>query len=251
VGTVRFRLLDNDPTVDDPIYGPSAANIVEDPTGSGDYLFTAGVAPSALGTYSRAWDRGAGTDLSFDDDLVVNASGSPAPPSGDAYAAFADVTARAGRIAAAFTVAETVVGRTEIDAFLVTCASEIDAEISARGFDPSALSQAAIAALVDLNAYGALARALTALVPGSRGANAQTLNDQAWKVWNEGIASIKDGTHPVIAMLVSGQGGAAAHGAGSFWTEEPNYGSLAGLAAEETQLQDTDLQVGFRRNEVL
>lgn len=169
-----------------------------------------------------------------------------------AYAVADDVIDRAGRLASAWPATGGTPGTvTAFDGFLADCAAEIDAEISARGFDPAALSLTAEAALVDLNAYGALARALTALVPGSRGANAQTLNDQAWKVWNEGIASIKDGTHPVIAMIAAGAGGAGVGpGAGSLWSDEPSYGSLAGISAEEQQLLDTDLQVGFRRNEV-
>jgi hypothetical protein len=168
-----------------------------------------------------------------------------------AYGNTGDVAARAGRLATAFTAADAAVDETDIGTFLAACAAEIDAEISARGFDPSALSDDAKAALVDLNAYGALARALVALVPGSRGSNAADLLAYAQKVWDDGMAAIKDGTFPVIAMLLAGQGGpGAGPGAGSLWDEEPTYGSLAGLAAEETQLRDTDLQVGFRRSEV-
>ena len=166
-----------------------------------------------------------------------------------AYAVPDDVIDRAGRLASAWPATGGTPGTvTAFDGFLTDCAAEIDAEIAARGFDPSALSQEAIAALVDLNAYGALARALTALVPGSRGANAQILNDQAWKVWNEGIASIKDGTHPLIALLLAGQSGAGnGVSAGSLWSEEPNYGSIAELREEELALYNTNLQVEFRR----
>src|SRR4051812_12974377 len=73
VGTVRFRLIDNDNIVDDPIYGPSTAGIVEDPTGTGVYLFTAN-APLVVGLYNPAWDTGPGTELYFDDALVVSTS---------------------------------------------------------------------------------------------------------------------------------------------------------------------------------
>ena len=249
VGTVRFRLLDSDSTPDDPVYGPSVEGIIEDPTGSGDYLFT-GMGPTTTGTYARALDRGAGTDLEYDGDLVVNASGAPATAPEGAYASFADVTARAGRLAVAFTVAGTVVGQTEIELFLAGCAAEIDAEIAASGFDSSALSDAAAAALIDLNAYGALARALVALVPGSRGSNAADLLAYAQKVWDDGMAHIRDGTYPAIAMIAAGAAGAGVPGAGSLWSDEPNYGSRTGLSAEELQLLDTDLQINFRRNEV-
>jgi hypothetical protein len=94
-GTVRFRLLDSDPTVDDPVYGPSTANIVEDPTGSGDYLFTAGVAPSTTGKYYPAWDLGSG-QLYYDDDLVVSYTAQGATePSGRDLCTLEDVVSYA------------------------------------------------------------------------------------------------------------------------------------------------------------
>lgn len=167
-----------------------------------------------------------------------------------AYGNSGDVLARAGRLATAFTADGTAVGENEIASFLADCAAEIAAEIAARGFDPSALSDAAKAALLDLNAYGALARALVALVPGSRGGNAADLLAYSQKVWDDGMTQIRAGTHPVIAMIAAGEAGAGVPGAGSLWSDEPNYGSALGIAAEEQQLLDTDLQVGFRRNEV-
>jgi hypothetical protein len=247
VGTVRFRLLDNDTTVDDPVYGPSIADIIEDPTGTGSYLFT-GTAPNTAGRYSRVWDQGEGTDLIYDDDLIVNRSGAPITTPGSAYADHDDVYARAGRVAAAFQLDDAVVDEDAIDGFLGDCAAEIDAALAGRGFDPSALSSAAQAALLDLNAYGALARALTALVPGSRGSNVADLLALAEKIWDDGISTLRDGTHTVIAMLDAEGGGPTA---GCLWTEEPTYGSQAGLAAEELALYDTNLKVGFRREEVL
>src|SRR5262245_49894149 len=68
VGTVRFRLIDNDSTADDPVFGPTTAGIVEDPSGSGSYVWT-GTAPSVQGKYSPAWDKGAGTPLMYDEDV--------------------------------------------------------------------------------------------------------------------------------------------------------------------------------------
>lgn len=101
-GTVRFRLLDNDTVADDPVYGPSTDDIVEDPAGSGSYVF-AGTAPSTAGTYSRAWDRGAGTDLIFDDDLVVTYTPTE-PAQAEAFATAADLANRLGLV---FTADET------------------------------------------------------------------------------------------------------------------------------------------------
>ena len=77
-GTVRFRLVDDDGTADDPVYGPSTTGIIEDPTGSGSYLFrstaASTAAPSTAGKYTRLWDTGAGTDLYADEDMVVRYS---------------------------------------------------------------------------------------------------------------------------------------------------------------------------------
>lgn len=70
VGTVRFRLLDNDAIADDPVYGPSTDDIIEDPAGSASYVFH-GVAPTTKGNYARIWDLGAGTELVPDEDLLV------------------------------------------------------------------------------------------------------------------------------------------------------------------------------------
>jgi len=51
-------------------------------------------------------------------------------------------------------------------------------------------------------------------------------------------------------VMAAGAAGAGVPGAGSLWSDEPNYGSRTGLSAEELQLLDTDLQINFRRNEV-
>ncbi len=84
-GTVRFRLVDNDGTADDPIYGPSTAGIIEDPAGSGSYVFTGGVAPSTEAKYSRIWDEGAATELVADEDMIVLSGVSSLIVAGDTY----------------------------------------------------------------------------------------------------------------------------------------------------------------------
>lgn len=85
VGTVRFRLLDSDAAVDDPAYGPSTANITEDPTGSGSYLFI-GTAPEPgeRTVYYPAWDLGDG-ELFFDEDIIVTSASPYGPITGDSY----------------------------------------------------------------------------------------------------------------------------------------------------------------------
>lgn len=85
VGTIRFRLIDNDAVADDPVYGPSALSIIEDPTGSGIYLFR-GAAPQVAGVYTPAWDTGPGTELYLDESLVVTTSvAAPIAPGGRDY----------------------------------------------------------------------------------------------------------------------------------------------------------------------
>ncbi len=74
-GTVRFRLIDNDGTANDPLYGPATAGIIEDPSGSGAYLFRSSavseVAPAAEGKFARIWDSGPATELVPDEDLIT------------------------------------------------------------------------------------------------------------------------------------------------------------------------------------
>lgn len=68
-GTVRFRLIDADQTADDPVVGPTTTGVVEDPTGSGDYMIQV-TAPATEGVYFPAWDLGSG-QLYYDEDWVV------------------------------------------------------------------------------------------------------------------------------------------------------------------------------------
>lgn len=96
VGTVRFRLVDDDATVDDPVIGPTTAAIIEDPTGSGTYLWR-GTAPTVMGKYAPLWDKGAGTPLIPDEDIVVTANAAlPFTPSGNEYVTRAELKATLG-----------------------------------------------------------------------------------------------------------------------------------------------------------
>lgn len=91
-GTIRYRLLDNDADQNDPVYGPSTANIIEDPTGSGSYVFH-GTAPVTARMYSPAWDTGPGTELLFDEEniFVTSTIMAPGQPSGYDLCTLADV----------------------------------------------------------------------------------------------------------------------------------------------------------------
>jgi hypothetical protein len=133
-GTVRFRLLDNDTTVNDPVYGPSTASIIEDPTGSGSYLFH-GTAPSTAGTYSPAWDRGAGTDLIYDDDLTVTTAAAIVVASASYYITAAQLKATAD-------LADTSFANDDINAAIHAACREIDAATGRRFWlDPDNTSE--------------------------------------------------------------------------------------------------------------
>lgn len=143
-GTVRFRLVDNDSTANDPIYGPSTAGIVEDPSGSGSYVFlssaVAELAPATEGKYSRVWDSGAATELVPDEDMIVLAGSSSLIISGDTYGTV-DELARRLKINN-----PTVEQEDQMTLVLLMATAEIDAEIDlAEDADALAGAQLAIA----------------------------------------------------------------------------------------------------------
>lgn len=149
-----------------------------------------------------------------------------------AYATQADVLARAGRVGGGFSVAGKRPSLADIDLFLADTAALIDQSVRALGFEPATLSAPELAAFKDLNAYGALQRALAGLDPADRPDSATALLDEARAVWegamgdpagkNEG--TIAAGTFPAIRALLAGQaGGGPAVTAGAFWLDEPAY----------------------------
>jgi hypothetical protein len=146
------------------------------------------------------------------------------------YATFEDVTTRAGRYGSLFSVAGKEPDEETIEDLLTNVSDELAAAISARGHDAANLSATEKAALVDVTAYGALARALAG-VPGDSGLD--ELKAYATALWTTGLAGIATGTHALIALLESGGGGASA---GSFWEDEPGYDPEG---AEETALSDS------------
>lgn len=171
-----------------------------------------------------------------------------------AYAVFDDVQARAGRFGAYFTVQGRRPSQADVESFLADCAAQIDAALGSRGHATPVTGTAA-AALLDVNAYGALSRALAA-VPED--AAVETLQTRSTKIWGAAmgdptavthesiIGSIRSGGHPVIALLESGVGAGAS--AGSFWEAEPTYGSALTAAAEleRARLEPADVPVFSR-----
>lgn len=88
--SVRFRLIDSDSAADDPVYGPSSTGVVEDPTGSGDYMVTITL-PSVSGTYFPAWDLGSG-QLFYDEPVVVTRTGAVTVGAAELYVTVDELT---------------------------------------------------------------------------------------------------------------------------------------------------------------
>lgn len=166
------------------------------------------------------------------------------------YATTDDVLARAGRVGGTFSVAGRRPNLEDVAQLLDDVAAEINVEIRARGFDPAGLDANTAAALRDINAYGALARALAGVDPSDRPDNLDALIKRAEKVWSSDPSSDRrgDALAQVLAVLSAGAGGAAVTvSAGSLWTDEPDYGSVAQQRSEGLELADTNLGPGFRR----
>lgn len=161
-----------------------------------------------------------------------------------AYAAFADVQARAGRFGTIFTVSGKRPNQTDVEAFLDDCSAEIDAALASRGFG-TPVTGAAAAALVDLAAYGALGRGLAGY---PEDAVLKNLAAKAERIWVAALGdststqreailgSIRIGSHPVVALL-EGESGSSAPSASCFWEDEPEYGSEASAQAELARLR--------------
>ncbi len=133
-GTIRFRLLDNDTTANDPVYGPSTASIIEDPSGSGSYVFH-GTTPATVGLYSAAWDDGVTTtNLFYDEDILVNASGTATPVLSNLYITAAEL--KAARDLSGYTFADA-----DIDRAILAASRTIDQACRRRFWlDPDATS---------------------------------------------------------------------------------------------------------------
>lgn len=162
-----------------------------------------------------------------------------------AYATYAQIKVRAGRFGGAFEVAGKKPDQTDIEGILTNISAELDAAIRGVGFDPSTMGATVKDALVDLAAYGALARALPAASPG---AEAVGLADRAAALYSRGLEQIASRKLPALAQLEGGAGGQAGPGPGSLWMDEPSYGSEASVVAEELALRDTNLSPAFTRD---
>src|SRR5438477_2396277 len=112
------------------------------------------------------------------------------------YASFDDVMSRAGRFAGVFQIAGKHPDQTDIEAFLDDTASQIDSAVSAIGFAPASMTAEAKSSLVDLNAYGALIRALSAANLGPQAAALLTEARTVWDLAMGASGSISAGTHP-------------------------------------------------------
>lgn len=139
-----------------------------------------------------------------------------------AYAEVADVRARAGVLAPAFS--QGLVSDPEIERFLDDAAAEIDALLARHGIGLPLTDQVGIVALRHLNAVGALATALVAKFPGtSTKDDAGQARARAQKEWDAAMGpdgTMTLGTYPAVAYLLSGDTAALPT---DFWSENPDY----------------------------
>jgi len=137
-----------------------------------------------------------------------------------AYAALADVQARAGALSNAWT-AGSKPSTADVTQFTVDVAAEIDAYIGARGLSTPAVGPAA-AALKNVNADGALVLALEATYPEGKGlASASEQIETVRARYDKTMEAIMDGAHPAVRLLEAGN---VSSRASSFWENEPLYG---------------------------
>ncbi|MBA2327332.1 MAG: hypothetical protein H0V95_11905 [Actinobacteria bacterium] len=142
------------------------------------------------------------------------------------YASWGDVQARAGRWVNLFTVEGKHPNIADVEQLLVNVNAEIDAALRARGHDPAALTPDRRSAFTDLSAYAALARALVA-VPDSPD-ELKALIARADRIEKTGFAGLYSGGFAVLAELEA-TGGTSA---GTFWGDEPDYGTAAQVEVE-------------------
>jgi hypothetical protein len=161
-----------------------------------------------------------------------------------AYAAFADVVARAGRVAGAFSVSGKHPNQQDIEIMLADVSVLVDAAIRSRGFDPATIGDDVAEALRDLVAYGALTRALAGIDPGAPGLS--SLVTRADAIWTSGLAAIMDGTHSALLELEAGSTGPSA---GALWTDDPTYGQH--VSPEQRRELNEDFAPGFARTQKL
>lgn len=170
------------------------------------------------------------------------------------YATFDDVQARLGRFQGVFEITGKHPDQTDIEALLDEVAADIDAALRSRGFDPAGLNASTKAALLDLNAYGVLARALPSTNLGPQAADLLTVARSVWELAMGASGSIASGTHPAVAELEAGAGGEVGPSAGEFWADEPTYASTLAsrVLASTGQALDVDaLEPQFRRGQTL
>lgn len=142
------------------------------------------------------------------------------------YAEPADLKARSGRLATAWTETSAP-GLSDLDRFLDDAAAQIDAVLSQWSVS-SPVTGVAADALRPLNAKIAAIDALQATFPSAQGPNeARELIDslRAQVYGSNGTGgewgALVGGKHPAVTVLI--QTGAIPE-ASSFWTNEPDYG---------------------------
>lgn len=154
-----------------------------------------------------------------------------------AYAVRDDVLARAGRFAGLFEVPGKRPNLADLDAFLEEVAAIIDAEIRAQGYDPATITADLKAALLDINAWAVVVRALPEASPGDD-AIVATVEQGSAILEAAGFPSLASGgAVDVFAALqlleAGGGGGGAGSSAGSFWDTMPDEDEIEGAREPE------------------
>jgi hypothetical protein len=142
-----------------------------------------------------------------------------------AYALVADVKARAGRLASAWS-RDSSPGDADLERFLDDEAASLNAAILGRGLTlPESGTDAALS-LRGVNADGALLLALSGTFPAGEGpAAAQELIRIVEARLSVAWEAIRAGTHPAVVIIEAGD--PSAPSASNFWDEDPDYGLVS------------------------
>jgi hypothetical protein len=161
-----------------------------------------------------------------------------------AYASLAEVKARAGAVARAFSQ-DTTPGDAEIETFLDNVADEINGYLIVRGASLPVTDANAQRALVGVNADGALLLALDGRFPAGTGPAAVVELRRAVQArYDAALAAIQSGTHVAI-LIIEGEVSLDELAATAFWIEEPDYGMY--LTPEELAALNPYFQPEFAK----
>jgi len=142
------------------------------------------------------------------------------PETAVGYAEVEDVLARAGVLAAAWDDSTTP-GTAEIESFIRTTASEIDAGVAGRGYSAPVLDPVARPALAGYNADKALLLTLDATWPGTSARDdVASLRTAVQARVTAADAALASGDLAAVLVLATQAGAEQEGGAANFWDED-------------------------------